>query len=432
MREPLSQGSPTSAGGSMSDRCVLRGLFILGIGVTALLAPFAAGSQLERVFHSTEATLPGFSGAFQGFDGVNVSGSTVTFRVRGTDYQGIFAFSGGSYQNLIDTATVIPQLGVPLSIVREPTVSGSSMVFTGRSPGPMDGVYIQDAAGTRLMVGSGLPNPVFPAETVHPYLSSVAYADGRAIFHDASTTGGYYQYDGEALSALVYRGQTIPGTAQTFQWFDNSVWAKGDTTVFIAGPDGFVDGIWKATPSMLTAVITEGQPIPGATGKTFNDLGSPRFNSHGDTAFLGSGPFVDGVYVADTGGVRRITDSTIQWGGRHVSISPLLDNFALNDEVVVFGAIIDSGGGTAGFLPEMFFADLETGGLSLFLKRGDVVDGRIVATSRAYPYSFDGDRLAIGIRFTDGTSGIYLATVPAPAGVWILSLLLMPTARRNR
>ena len=54
---------------------------------------------------------------------------------------------------------------------------------------------------------------------------------------------------------------------------------------------------------------------------------------------------------------------------------------------------------------------------------GDELDGRIIANARFTSEAFDGSRFAFRANFSDGTSGIYLATIPEPASLTLLAVL---------
>jgi hypothetical protein len=54
---------------------------------------------------------------------------------------------------------------------------------------------------------------------------------------------------------------------------------------------------------------------------------------------------------------------------------------------------------------------------------GDELDGRIISNGSFHQEAFDGNQFAFRTNFSDGTSGIYLATIPEPATLTLLAVL---------
>jgi hypothetical protein len=51
------------------------------------------------------------------------------------------------------------------------------------------------------------------------------------------------------------------------------------------------------------------------------------------------------------------------------------------------------------------------------------LDGRVLAGLNFASQAFDGNQVAFRTEFSDGTSGIYLATIPEPASLTLLAVL---------
>ena len=214
---------------------------------------------------------------------------------------------------------------------------------------------------------------------------------------------------------VVFRA-SAPGDFITYDAFKNPSLGNGGhvafaATVFGGSTDFFHnDGVWVSgpvggpKPPALTSVAREGDHPPGTPDGTLfagilsgDDLiaafESPLINASGQVAFeaLTSGPlgqFGRGIWATDPAGVLHLVAHT----GAEFEVAP-------------------------GDVRQVELIKLNAGGSS--------ADGQLSAFN-------DAGQLAFGLRFTDGSEGVFVATVPEPAAiVWLLpAVALLVRIRR--
>ena len=258
-------------------------------------------------------------------------------------------------------------------------------------------------------------------------------ADGTVVFRGDGPgfqQSGVYRSDGGTLSTVVDTDTPFPGGAAgatvgevRFPTVDDA-----GNVAFLADGGGFnaPDDIFLAPAGGGLQKLTQvGDPIPGATGgETFGSFGVPSI-SDGAVAFTGGqapgGGNASGVYmvengrltaVADTSGAGRSTDAD---GNPFVAIR---GNVSLAEDDLAFMGLT---GTSAADARESLF--LSRGGeLTRVIGSGDTLDGKTLADFTGVSVlmgegGFDGSDLAFLGFFEDGSQGLFLANVDAPAAV---------------
>lgn len=252
------------------------------------------------------------------------------------------------------------------------TGTGIGVVFKGFAPD----VAINDAGHTAflgLLVGTGV---------------------------NSTNEVGMWSGVAGALELVWREGDAAPGTPDGTV-FDGSdieeplINSQGEIafrgTVIGSGINsGRHKGIWTGVSGALDLVALEGAEAPGtSTGVKFNSFNKPVLNGAGQTAFVGSitGTSINGandvgIWATDPGGIL-------------VLIAREGDLFDVNDDPLA--------------------EDLRTiSGLSMIPNTGGE-DGR------ANPFN-DAGQLALHLGFTDGSEGIFVATIPEPGALAVLGL----------
>jgi hypothetical protein len=268
----------------------------------------------------------------------------------------------------------------------------------------------------------------------------------------------------------------VPGV--TFVSFKTPVLDETNQLAFAAelagsGVTNFNDGgLWAGTPGAagkLSRVVREGDPAPGTGATFFGSLGGSGFDSYdiadsGDIAFSGRLTGL-GVNSANDEGIwraspTRVADPAISdylpparliaregdpAPGTNGVFSTLVD-FELNarGDMILFAHSTDTeaprGIWTAiGDEMELFVAE----GMAFDVAPGDTRIVSFLTPIISFPPTpggfltrlNDNGQIAFGAGFTDGTSGVFLATVPEPSSIvpllGVTSLLFASRPRRK-
>ncbi len=299
---------------------------------------------------------------------------------------------------------------------------------------------------------------------------------GRTVFRgflegEGITTAnraGLYAFEAsEGLSPLVLAGDEAPGTdGQPFVSFPTvpGVNARGD--VAFAAFFGYVEptaddpgedlniGIWVGRESSLRPLVRLGDPAPGIPGDAqFVDVFTPYLNARGHVTMLGvaAGQGVDDGNEAGIWSDGMSKHGMLQLVAREGDQAPGTNaderfNVFLDPTINAHGqtafmaglagpGVSDAAGNVFGLWAQDRQGKLRMivrAGQSLEVAPGDVRTIRAIAFAsgaggedgRAQGLN-DLGQVAFRLRFTDGTSGVFLssaASVPEPAGALLLSV----------
>jgi len=204
--------------------------------------------------------------------------------------------------------------------------------------------------------------------------------------------------------------------------------SSGDRFAFRSETEfGITLGIYTSDAGGNVTTIAElNEAMPGGVGR-YGDLGRGTIlpSMDGDrVAFRATDQDSDlhRIMVADA-----ITGET----------SVLMDNTQLPTTQAYPGVFMPSISGEnvaflAGFLNGQALLVHMDGVTHVILEAGDTLDGKVVDFIEISPYSFDGDQIAFAPFFEDGTSALYIATVPGPGGAVLVGVGALMLSRRRR
>jgi len=425
-------------------------LLLVAINVGSLL--HAQSYSFRRVVDSS-TTVPGTSIPFGNRDVLNISspsisGSNVAF---GWVNRGDFLEENGSLGTLLQS---------PVS--DRFALSGSSHVTGGSA-------IVRETGGslTTLVDASvDLPGVV---DTIQGFGPTLAVSGDNVVFTASETGvgGGIYTYIDGVISLVVETGTvtslttftevTEQHTEQHYKVDGPSI--SGDNVAFVAEDEDGLQGLYTHIaeydgngnvvgheiervlhPHMSHTGIRNG---PGGVIETF---AMPSMSGT-DLAFygvdLGGSP---GIYAYIDGELETMasTFSNVPGGGG-VKFSDFGELSFVNGQAAFMGA--DANGGKGIYLgPPGALSGMGPG--SVFqvnalpvIQKGDLLDGRIVADLGFSRFGYDGTSVAFSAEFTDGTAGIYVASmgsaVPEPstyvmAGMGLVGLSMLVWRRRRR
>jgi len=241
---------------------------------------------------------------------------------------------------------------------------------------------------------------------------------------DGANNMGLWSEGSGSLRLVVREGDAAPGTGPGVVFGQRGATLVFSRTSKINGSGqtafkGFVTGpgvnhlnntgVWSEGTGSLNLVAREGDPAPGlGPGVMFGDFDNDQniiFSGTGQTAFLGSlfGPGTDdtdglGIWLSDpNGGLNLVARKGDLFD---VNDDPSIDDFRTIDVLTLMTGNNRGAGGSGG------------------------QDGRATGLS-------DAGQLAFRLIFTDGSSGIFVATVPEPGTVAVLGVGLLGVLRRR-
>jgi hypothetical protein len=366
-----------------------------------------------------------------------------------------------------DTGTLIPSgewAGQPFGDFahnQRPALDRGIVAFVGRPAisKPLNAMFAWSDDSLRVIADPATPRP--DGEISFSSFRDPEVRDGRFVF---AADLRIYREVGGILTLVGNVGRsTSPSVDGDANWF------LGDQTYVVPGPGGptiRVNGVYRAEGSSISTIAITGQPIAGTTEK-FNALDRRVVARKGEAVFWGDGSlyrfaagaahrFVDATSFTDlfvfdfdgdttaffarteeTGlGVFRRKDGVVTLEAQHLAPAPGGGHFFLdprnhNDVSVHDGHIVFSSGGGAVTLPDAIYSDLG-GSLQRIVGAGDGVLGQIVRNVSIGPDALSGHQIAFWASFTNGNSGIFVASLPEPTELTLLLIFLCVVSSRGR
>jgi len=347
----------------------------------------------------------------------------------------------------------IPSLNDAGIVAFRATFSGEGVEIGSNSQG------IFTSLGLLVRQGDTVTDPTVTNATFSSLGNTVSLnSGGEVAFSAGLTINGTQSLNNRfifASSALVVGlGGDAPGTVgASFNSFGAPTMNTSGVVAFradLTGPDTTADnsqGIF--TPSTLVA--RRGDEAPGTAGAFFGVFGDPLLNDNGEIVFVAG---LTGVGVTDANNRGIFTSTALV--ARKGDIAPGPGNatfidfggYSVNNlGEVVFVASFNDGDATATSVSGLFLAD-SFGNLHNVLRQGDSFgvganDMRTISRIDLAREGLSAKAVAFKLDFTDGTSGIFTATIdrgqvgviPLPASVWLLLAglgTLGVAARRRR
>ncbi len=411
-----------------------RGLTMIGaiaLGSPAGLAQ-AQPWSFTRIADTT-MQVPGTPVNFQRFDIPSVADGVVVFPGFRDSPQsataGVYAGNGGLLTVVADHATAIPNgTGNFIDFEPSPSRSAGASVFVGDGAGTtfiQRGIYVREGNMLTRVVDRATPVPNGLGGNFFA-IGQPSLENGRVVFvgyESGDAQKGVYSWQAGALSITADRSSPIPGGSGTFTTF-GSASLNGGQIAFSATGNGGQNGIYVAdTTGSLQRLYDRNTVVPGGSGGTFDVLGPVGLDGE-HVVFYGNGAAQEGIYSDIGGTLAAIADhSTLVPGhpGQHF----VGFGFAAIDDGIVALTGIFAGANRGVF-------STHGGALGKVLAWGDTLDGKIVSDTLMGRQGLDGESLALYVEFTDGSKGIYMATIPAPGALALFGLAGLFAARRRR
>jgi len=363
----------------------------------------------------TTTLIPNTAVAFTSFSTPSIRDGDVAFRAlgpSGNNANGIYTNVGGALRTVANVGTSIPGgTNTFSSFGTQVSLSQGVVAFRGsRSTTPVqEGLYTDTNGSLARIVDRNTPIPGGTGN-ITSYGLNLTIDQGQIAFaaSGGSDQQGIFRHDGSTLHVVARDGTPIPGQLFAFDnFFVQYVGLDAGKTLFrgVNEPEVYI-GIFTDLTGPLTTVIDNDTLLPGA-GVNFFFAASPILRN-GKMAFVAAddvaAPTVNCVYSDVSGSLAPIAclgDPAPSIGGTF----SFLQDTAFNGEAVAFR-------GTNNSSVPAIYTNLG-GELMKTIARNDVLDNKIVNTPSVSIEAIDGNSIAFQTTFTDGTSGIYIATYPA-------------------
>jgi hypothetical protein len=364
---------------------------------------------------------------YAGFGPPSVSEGNVAFLGGRGAFEGIY-FSSGTLQIIADVGTPIPSgTGNFSRFDGQVAVDGVRVGFSADGSGIQDGAYVGNGA---LSAISNQDTPIPGASGTFLGHNSVQVRDDEVAFVGFAGPGepGVYRTMPGGLARVADQTTSIPDRTGEFLDF-KFLSFDGEQVAFVG--DGFIEpgvpgfvGVYSNLGGTLHKVADIDTPVPGGTGliTTVASLSADE----GHVAFTHSSTDLEeGVIANFDGTLQSLVNEDTEIPGAGGEKFFRFGGVALSGRNIVFD------GSSFDFEHFGVYALYEGEFLRIF-EIGDELDGRIISSARLTEDAFGGNQVAFRTEFTDGTSGIYLATIPEPATLTLLAVLGGVMQRRNR
>ena len=344
---------------------------------------FAVNRNLSKVVESGATPLPTAGAVVDYIRGLQIDGDDFVFNA--TDSlggRGLYFWRAGMLETIARTQeTVLPGDSLVLKDVEYGSLSAGNVLFTAETPVGIALVLhdvVQRANRVLLRTGVQIPN----RDVNFEYFSPQNWMDGGDVVFRAARVSDPHRKRNEKYGVRGIYGWfgQLPGSPHAFALED------------------------------LRTIADWSTPIPGMNGRLFTDFRSAPVR-HGLVAFVGSGDGCEGVYLYNANAVNKTLRVIVDTETQIPSLfaGPLTDFGifpTICGDAVVFAA--RAGGGFAG----VFLYNVTTDTLFVLADNRSPIGGKAVSGFEIAGQFLVRNRFAITATFKDGTSGVYLATIP--------------------
>jgi hypothetical protein len=406
-----------------------KSLWIIVVAALALPSSAAGVAMTFQKIADTSTPIPGGSGTFTRFDApaaLNVHGYFLAYGSNGQ--AGIYAAHESAQLSLVaDRNTPVPGGSGNFEQFGHPTPGGA---FTASGGGRV-GVY-RRAVSTPGVPIAGVVR-VADDTTAAPGggtftqfgLPSSDWISSPVTFRAVTTTGigAYHAPRNGPITTVAKVGDSAPGITIA-ELSDPEISPGYGVTGLATGTDGVR---WLYTSSGAGALNFLGNVPP------IDVMDQMSFGRTGGFGYIGENDGVKGVYYFD-----RYPEHNFPWakvgdpipGG--VGGFTDFDSLSVTDRNLGIPSAILSfrGHGPAGQVG-IYWSDGRFH-VDELIARGDMLDGKVIDDLGLAPDNMEDILLSFRATFTDGSSAIYLATVPEPSASWLAAVALMRFACRRR
>jgi uncharacterized delta-60 repeat protein len=402
---------------------------------------------------STSSPVPGGTGMFTGFpQPPAVSGNLSSFLGLGSSsQQGVYVCARSAptepCQPVANLSTTIPNGTGTFTGLGTVSSGGSFTTFIGTGAGQA-GIYSCETAmpGDPCVpiadLGTAIPGGTGTFTGFLDVAESGAAASFIATGNNQSGVYGCKRTPGDPCQPIATINTPIPGGTGMFAGFTAVAMAPGTANpnpssnrVAFVGTGAGQAGVYSCDLAIPTdpcqPIANLSTPIPGGTGNFtgFSALSVANASvsnpSSTRVAFIGAGAGQAGVYSCD---LATPVDPCQPIANLTTTIPGGMGTFAGFDAVSAsLGHVAFLGQGASGQAGIYVASTLQKG-----IAAGDILTGKVVTELRFGRQGLDGNRLAFGATFADGSQGVFVVDVDLPANAAPVALDDAATTNEDR
>jgi hypothetical protein len=385
-----------------------------GVMMVAMPTPSSAGPITFTKVADTTTAIPGGPGNFTGFGSVSMDGGEIAFVGTGSNWGGVYLFRNGVVAEIADQNTVMPDRGILFSSFSGPVSINSDNIAFVASGTTGGGVYT-NLGGTLRAVASYAMTPIPDGTGNFTGMDQPSISGANIAFngYGSNEQAGVYIEKNGSLSKVVDTNTDIPSGTGKFANISGTPGKLDGDNVAFRGSASTQDGIYTSIGGILAMVADKNTAIPNGIGN-FTNFDSPAIDS-GAVTFHGRGANSQyGIYTNRGGALAAVADTntaipegTGTFGG--FESYPSIDGNNIAFVASFAGRHAQDG----------IYVSLD-GCLMNIVDIDDTLDGKHPNWFGMSPQSLSDSSLAFRVWFTDGSEGIYAATLPEPSTIALL------------